>query len=47
MISPTLCASKCLVSPAARVRVDTHAYAAHDVLPTYDSMIGKLIVTGY
>ncbi len=28
------------------VRVDTHAYAGYSVPPTYDSMIGKLIVTG-
>ncbi|MEI6074986.1 MAG: acetyl-CoA carboxylase biotin carboxylase subunit [Verrucomicrobiota bacterium] len=28
------------------VRVDTHAYAGYTIPPTYDSMIGKLIVTG-
>jgi acetyl-CoA carboxylase biotin carboxylase subunit len=28
------------------VRVDTHAYAGYMIPPTYDSMIGKLIVTG-
>jgi acetyl-CoA carboxylase biotin carboxylase subunit len=28
------------------VRVETHAYAGYTIPPTYDSMIGKLIVTG-
>jgi acetyl-CoA carboxylase biotin carboxylase subunit len=28
------------------VRVDTHAYAGYTIPPTYDSMIGKLIVHG-
>src|SRR5271169_518035 len=28
------------------VRVDTHAYAGYTIPPTYDSMIGKLIVRG-
>ena len=28
------------------VRVDSHAYAGYTIPPTYDSMIGKLIVTG-
>jgi acetyl-CoA carboxylase, biotin carboxylase subunit len=28
------------------VRMETHAYAGYTVPPTYDSMIGKLIVTG-
>ncbi len=28
------------------VRVDTHAYAGYSIPPTYDSMIGKLIVKG-
>ena len=28
------------------VRMDTHAYAGYMIPPTYDSMIGKLIVTG-
>jgi len=28
------------------VRVDTHAYAGYNIPPTYDSMIGKLIVRG-
>jgi acetyl-CoA carboxylase, biotin carboxylase subunit len=28
------------------VRVDTHAYAGYTIPPTYDSMIGKLIVSG-
>jgi len=28
------------------VRVDTHAYAGYTIPPTYDSMIGKLIVKG-
>lgn len=28
------------------VRVDTHAYASYVIPPTYDSMIGKLIVRG-
>jgi len=28
------------------VRMDTHAYAGYTIPPTYDSMIGKLIVTG-
>lgn len=28
------------------VRVDTHAYAGYEILPYYDSMIGKLIVHG-
>ena len=28
------------------VRMETHAYAGYTIPPTYDSMIGKLIVTG-
>ena len=28
------------------MRVETHAYAGYTIPPTYDSMIGKLIVTG-
>jgi acetyl-CoA carboxylase biotin carboxylase subunit len=28
------------------VRMDTHAYAGYTIPPTYDSMIGKLIVRG-
>ena len=28
------------------VRMDTHAYSGYTIPPTYDSMIGKLIVTG-
>ena len=28
------------------MRVDTHAYAGYTIPPTYDSMIGKLIVGG-
>ncbi|MGO8766483.1 MAG: acetyl-CoA carboxylase biotin carboxylase subunit [Limisphaerales bacterium] len=28
------------------VRMDTHAYAGYTIPPTYDSMIGKLVVTG-
>jgi len=35
------------ISPGGRdVRVDTHAHAGYIVPPTYDSMIGKLIVYG-
>jgi len=28
------------------VRVDTHVYAGYTIPPTYDSMIGKLVVHG-
>jgi acetyl-CoA carboxylase biotin carboxylase subunit len=28
------------------VRVDTHIYAGYTIPPTYDSMIGKLVVRG-
>src|SRR5271165_5495068 len=28
------------------VRMETHAYAGYSIPPTYDSMIGKLIITG-
>ena len=35
------------IAPGGRgVRIDTHAYAGYIVSPTYDSMIGKLIVYG-
>jgi len=35
------------VAPGGRgIRIDTHAFAGYTVPPTYDSMIGKLIVYG-
>jgi acetyl-CoA carboxylase biotin carboxylase subunit len=35
------------IAPGGRgVRIDTHAYSGYIVSPTYDSMIGKLIVYG-
>ena len=35
------------IAPGGRnVRIDTHAHAGYIVPPTYDSMIGKLIVYG-
>ena len=35
------------IAPGGRgIRIDTHAHAGYIVTPTYDSMIGKLIVYG-
>ena len=31
-------------TPGGKVRMDSHAYAGHEISPHYDSLIGKLIV---